>query len=142
MTIIKFLNADIKPKFQKPVFKSKLITVLINEGINSFNISYILCSDNYLLEINQKFLNHDYYTDIITFNLSKNGSKLESEIYISSERVYENAKTLNIEYETELLRVMIHGLLHLCGYNDKNKSEKNKMREKENFYVSNVSREI
>ena len=82
------------------------------------SITYVFCSDEYLLEINQGFLQHDFYTDIITFDYSSK-TEIESEIYISVDRVKENAKELNTTFENELHRVMIHGVLHLCGMKDK-----------------------
>jgi len=99
------------------------------------DISFVFCDDNYLLKINSEFLDHDTYTDIITFNYSV-GNELISEIYISTERVEENAIKYNETFENEIHRVMIHGVLHLCGYNDKLAEEKQIMRDKENHYLS------
>lgn len=93
-------------------------------------IIYIFCDDEYLLQINQKYLSHNTYTDIITFDYTI-GDNLNGEIYISVERVRENAKTFKVSFREELLRVMVHGLLHLSGYKDKTKQEKKQMREKE-----------
>lgn len=94
-------------------------------------ISYIFCDDDYLLEINIKHLNHDDYTDIITFNYNEE-DVISGDIFISTERVEENAKTYDVSFEEELLRVMAHGVLHLIGYNDKTNEESIIMREKEN----------
>ncbi len=94
---------------------------------NLNSITYVFCSDEYLLEINQGFLQHDFYTDIITFDYSTK-NEIESEIYISIDRVKENANTLKITFEEELNRVMIHGILHLCGCKDKTKKDKADMR--------------
>lgn len=92
-------------------------------------LSYIFCSDDYLLEINEGYLQHDDYTDIITFDLSGDGDEgIVGEIYISVERVKENAISLGEEFEVELRRVIAHGLLHLCGYRDKTKAEAKIMR--------------
>jgi len=99
------------------------------------DISFIFCDDDYLLKINSEFLDHDTYTDIITFNYSI-GNELISEIYISTERVEENAVKYKQTFENEIHRVIIHGVLHLCGYNDKLKEEKQIMRDKENHYLS------
>jgi len=97
-------------------------------------VNYIFCSDKRLLEINREFLNHDFYTDILSFDLSD--SKLtEAEIYISIDRVKENARDLGVSFKSELLRVIFHGALHLCGFRDKTKAEKRKIREKENHYL-------
>lgn len=93
-------------------------------------IIYIFCSDEYLLNLNQKFLNHDTYTDIITFDYSEQNI-LAGEIYISIERVKENAKLYKVSFKEELLRVIVHGLLHLSGYKDKTKQEQKVMRNKE-----------
>ncbi|MEO7393906.1 MAG: rRNA maturation RNase YbeY [Chitinophagaceae bacterium] len=97
-------------------------------------INYIFCSDKRLLEINRQFLNHDYYTDIITFDLSENHFT-QAEIYISIDRVKENAKNLKTSFNSELYRVIFHGALHLCGYNDKRKNDISQMRAKEELYL-------
>ncbi len=106
-------------------------------------LNVILLSDDDLLQYNRDFLNHDYYTDIITFLIEEDEDVLEAELYISLDRVKENALTLSLSFERELLRVFIHGLLHLCSYNDKEEDEVKLMREKEDFYLklSDVSRE-
>lgn len=98
-------------------------------------LDYIFCSDKYILEINRSFLKHDYFTDIITFDLSYTKSKVEAEIYISLDRVIDNARTLKISIKEELCRVIFHGALHLCGYKDKRKKEAATMREKEDEYL-------
>ncbi len=98
------------------------------------SINYVFCSDKRLLEINRQFLKHEFYTDIITFDLSETDST-QAEIYISVERVRENAKTTGNSFKCELHRVIFHGSLHLCGYRDKTKPEKTKMRKKEDFYL-------
>jgi rRNA maturation RNase YbeY len=87
------------------------------------------------LEINQKYLEHDFYTDIITFDLSETGA-VRGEIYISIDRVRENARKLGVSFKSELHRVIFHGMLHLCGYNDKTKAEKEKIRAKEDQYLN------
>lgn len=99
------------------------------------NINFIFCSDRYLLELNKKYLKHDYFTDIITFNQSDDERVISGDIYISVERVRENAATARHPADDELHRVMIHGILHLLGYNDKSASEKKKMRQKEDEYL-------
>ncbi len=93
-------------------------------------ITYIFCNDDYLLGINKEYLNHDYYTDIITFPY-KQGQEIESDIFISIDRVRENAEIFKSDFDRELLRVMAHGLLHLLGYKDKTKEEERVMRGKE-----------
>ncbi|KYG84219.1 rRNA maturation factor [Roseivirga seohaensis] len=100
-------------------------------------ISYVFCSDDYLLKINQEYLDHDYYTDIITFDNRDNPEDpIESDIFISIDRVTENASDQNVSFELELKRVLAHGLLHLIGYNDKTEEEQQLMREKEEAYLS------
>lgn len=95
------------------------------------DINYIFCSDEYLLSINKSYLDHHYYTDIITFDNSENETKINSDIFISVDRVVENAKSMNISFEDELHRVMIHGILHLLGWGDKTTDQAEKMRKLE-----------
>lgn len=99
------------------------------------SINYIFCSDKKLLEINKTYLKHDFYTDIISFDLSPGPQKV-AEIYISIDRVRENAKALGVSFKNELHRVIFHGALHICGYKDKNKKDRETMRAKENIYLS------
>lgn len=99
------------------------------------NINYIFCSDEYLLKINTEHLNHNYYTDIITFDLSEDHT-VESDIFISIDRVKDNAKELETPFEKELNRVIVHGLLHLIGYNDKTEQEQELMTQQENKSLS------
>jgi len=105
--------------------------VISAEGYELGDISYIFCDDEYLLKINQQFLDHDTLTDIISFDYSL-GKQLHGEIYISEERVRENAKEFNETFSDELHRVIIHGVLHYCGYKDKTEADKQAMREREN----------
>jgi len=112
-----------------------LIKVCNLEQNSIVSLDYIFVDDEYLLKINQEYLNHDTLTDIITFNLGDE-KQIEGEIYISSERVAENATKLNLPYALELNRVIIHGLLHLFGYNDHTSIEKALMRSKEDEYLS------
>lgn len=112
-------------------FVEKLIR---KEGYKPGDIQYVFCSDDYLLEINRKFLQHDYYTDIITFDLGL-GDSIDAEIYISLDRVKDNARSFGVSYRQEALRVIFHGALHLCGYRDKTKREITLMREKESAYL-------
>lgn len=99
------------------------------------SINYIFCSDQRLLEINRQYLQHDYYTDIITFDLSS-GSATQAEVYISIDRVRDNAKSLGNSFRSELHRVIFHGALHLCGYGDKSPREQVKMRVAEDRWLS------
>ena len=112
------------------------IKALVKQELREIGaITIVFCDDNYLHKINLEFLDHDTYTDIITFDYSI-GNELISEIYISVDRVAENAKKYSQTFENEIHRVMIHGVLHLCGYNDKLAEEKQIMRDKENHYLS------
>lgn len=107
------------------------------EGHTIDTINYIFCDDAYLLEINQQYLNHDTYTDIITFQLNPKGEALLSDVYISVERVKENAAIHNTTFTQELHRVIFHGLLHLCGYKDKTKKDQEEMRKQEDRCLNN-----
>jgi len=98
-------------------------------------ISFSFCSDKYLLKMNKKYLNHDFYTDIITFDFCE-GNLISGDIYISYDRVKDNARTLGIPFHVELSRVVVHGVLHLIGYKDKTKKDQEGMRAKENYYLS------
>ncbi len=102
------------------------------------NINIIFCDDKYLLSINKKYLKHNYYTDIITFDYATDHTNLSGDIYISVERAKENAKLYKQPLSKEIHRLLIHGLLHLIGYNDKTKAEKKLMVEKEDFYLEKI----
>jgi probable rRNA maturation factor len=109
--------------------------VILNENREKGELSYVFCTDEYLHKINVEYLNHDTYTDIITFDYSV-GKKLHGDIYISVKRVTENAGTYRCSVKEEMARVMVHGILHLCGYKDKSTVEATIMRGKEDFYLS------
>lgn len=116
------------------------VVAWIKEAISAENktlgeVSYIFCSDEYLYKINLEHLNHDTYTDIITFNYCEE-DVLNADIFISIDRVKENANTYNVGFETELHRVIIHGILHLVGYNDKSDEQQKEMTSREDFYLS------
>lgn len=115
--------------------KAFLMKLFKKEGKEVEQVNYIFCSDEQLLAINQQYLNHDYYTDIITFELSPKGHALISDIYISVDRVRDNARLLNDHFSNELRRIIIHGALHLCGYQDKTPQSKKEMTVKEDFYL-------
>jgi rRNA maturation RNase YbeY len=129
--------------FQKPVaslkqrqqLKQFLLTLFKKEKHLLSSLTYIFCSDDELLEINRQFLKHDYYTDIITFNLAPKKAPIEGEVYISIDRVKENALQLGISIKEELHRVIFHGALHLCGYKDKSKNDILEMRRAEDKYI-------
>lgn len=112
------------------------------EGKSLSTINYIFLTDDELLGLNQSQLGHDYYTDIITFPLNNEDDPIEADIYISIDRVKENAKDYKVSFETELLRVIAHGLLHLCGYNDKTIRQQTHMRKKEEEYLDLYAKSI
>ncbi|MCS7077820.1 MAG: rRNA maturation RNase YbeY [Bacteroidia bacterium] len=109
------------------------------EGKEIVSLVYVFCNDEYLLSLNQKFLNHDTYTDIITFDYSQQ-DKIIGEAYLSIERIKENAVIYKVSFQNELLRVLVHGLLHLCGYKDKTNSQCRLIRNKENEKILLFSR--
>ena|ERR1051326_2401192 len=137
--VIQFFSQGISFSFRKKNVVSKfLLSVIKKEKKKAGNINFIFCSDKFLLTLNKKFLKHNTLTDIITFQYPS--ERLSAEIFISIPRVKENAKKFNVNFENELNRVMIHGVLHLCGYKDKNKKEKFQIREKENLYLKLFSK--
>lgn len=115
--------------------KKWLNQVILNEAKEEGDITYIFCDDDYLLEKNIRFLNHNTLTDVITFDYCE-GNSVSGDIFISIERVKENSEVFKVDFLTELNRVMVHGLLHLLGYKDKTERESNLMRKKENYYLS------
>ena len=115
--------------------KKWLNQVISNEAKEEGDITYIFCDDDYLLEKNIRFLNHNTLTDVITFDYCE-GNSVSGDIFISIERVKENSEVFKVDFLTELNRVMVHGLLHLLGYKDKTERESNLMRKKENHYLS------
>lgn len=137
MPAISFFEEDITFKLKNKALVRQWVTnTIINEGFKLKELNYIFCSDAYLLQINQQYLNHDTYTDIITFDNSEEEGKIISDIFISIDRISENAKKFNVSETDELHRVIIHGTLHLLGYKDKTAGDKQTMTEKENFYLS------
>ena len=128
--IINFYSENNFRLSEERQYEEWLKEVISSEGKKIGEISFIFCDDEYLLEINQKYLDHDTYTDIISFDNSV-GNILGGDIFISTERVMENAGNFNVSFDEELKRVMVHGVLHFCGYKDKNSEEKEVMRSKE-----------
>ena len=126
---------DFNPEF----FVSWLNSVCKSEDYELEQLNLIFCSDEYLLGMNKTHLDHDYYTDIITFDYSE--TAVVGDLFISIDRVNENAVENNVTFINERNRIVVHGLLHLLGYNDKTTTDKQLMTEKENFYLENVSRE-
>ena len=136
---VHFHFVDIKGSLKNRTdLKNFLVHLAKKEGFQLSSINYVFCSDNYLLKLNQDFLKHDTLTDIITFPLSKKGDPIEAEIYISLDRVQENASLFKTTFKEELHRVIFHGLLHLCGYKDKSALEKTLMRKKEDQYLKKL----
>ena len=131
-----FFFQEVTPSLtNRSILKKYIHSIFKKEGKKLGSVSFIFCSDKALLEINRKYLKHDFYTDIITFDLSETEA-IQAEIYISVDRVRENSYNLGISFKSELLRVIIHGILHLCGYNDKTQAEKRKIREKEDYFLN------
>ena len=136
---ITFNSIDKNPRFSRKGVREWLIKTAKIEGNKIANLNYNFCSDDYLLEMNVQYLGHNYYTDIITFDLSDKKGYIEGDVYISIDRVKENARIQNIKIELELRRVLVHGLLHLMGYKDSTKKEKQLMRSKENKALDNYT---
>lgn len=134
---ISFFNQDsaFQPK-NKRLLYNWLHEIAVAEGAKIDYINYVFCTDNFLLDLNLKYLNHDTFTDIITFEYNEKDEPIASDIYISIERCLENSKSLNIPFIDELHRLLAHGILHLLGYQDKTKKLKQIMTEKEDYYLS------
>jgi len=133
--MIHFCTEDITFSLKEKLkHKAWLNEVAKQEGKRILELTYVFCSDDYLLQINQEYLNHDTLTDIVTFDNSEDPKRIEGDVFISIDRVKENGDALGTK-ETELKRVMVHGLLHLLGYKDKKKEDKAIMTEKEDFYI-------
>ena len=115
--------------------QSWVSNVIDEESFKEGDISFVFCNDEYLLEKNIKYLNHNTLTDIISFDYTM-GKLISGDIFISIERIQENAKEFEVSFKDELHRVIIHGILHFCGYNDKTQEEKELMRSKEDYYLS------
>lgn len=131
--MIKFFYENL-PESVNTDYTKWLEEIILSEEKKLGDINYIFCDDEYLLKINQDYLQHDYYTDIITFDSVK-GKTISGEIFVSLQRISDNASTLSKNYEEELRRVLAHGILHLCGYKDKSAEEEQEMRSKEDFYI-------
>lgn len=134
--MINFFFEHIEPLEISPETKNWLHSIITTEGKKLGNINYIFCDDEYLLKVNQDYLQHDYYTDIITFDYVK-GKTISGDIFVSLPRISDNASTLSKDYHQEFHRVLAHGILHLCGYKDKTEEDIKIMRGKEDFYISN-----
>ncbi|MGB4204669.1 MAG: rRNA maturation RNase YbeY [Bacteroidales bacterium] len=134
---------SLMPGFQlkkKREIKSWIKRVIETENQKLGQVDIIFCSDEYLLEMNVKYLNHNYITDIITFGFNEDPEKISGDLFISVERVEENAQAYNTTFDDELRRVIVHGILHLIGYDDKEKADKQIMTGKEDFYLSEFNK--
>jgi len=132
---IQYFNEDVPlPKLKKRKSTNWIKDTIRAEGKRVGDISFIFCSDNYLLEVNKNYLDHDYFTDIITFDYVE-GFLISGDIFISVDRVLDNSVEFKTTFENELNRILIHGVLHLLGYKDKDKKDKLLMTEKENIYL-------
>lgn len=137
---IRYYEQDVNAKLTAKRRLSSFLEALVHKhlpDIRSTQLNFIFCQDAYLLQINQQYLNHDTFTDIITFDLSENKTSLQGEIYISIERIQENATQFNTTYAHELHRVIFHGVLHLCGFKDKSAKDKATMQAMENDCLNN-----
>ncbi len=132
---IQYFKEDIAfPKVKKRITTNWIKQVILMEEKRVGDISFIFCSDEYLLDVNKKYLNHDFYTDVITFD-DVEGTMINGDIFISVDRVKENSMEFQTNFMNEIHRIIIHGVLHLLGYKDKTKKDKYLMTEKENIYL-------
>lgn len=138
MSRIDFFYEDIKPlKIPIKILKKYVQSLIKTEGNKPGDITVVFCSDDYLLEMNRKYLNHDYFTDIITFDYVEKDI-ISGDLFMSIDRINENAGTFETSFLKELFRVVFHGVLHLNGYKDKSEEDEKLMRAKENYYLSEV----
>jgi rRNA maturation RNase YbeY len=133
--MVSIQHIDVDSLLSQNLVEPWLINIVDNEGFILGDLTIVLGTDEWLLEYNKSYLDHDYFTDIITFDYVEN-NVISGDLLISIERVGANANSLNVSRETELKRVVIHGVLHLCGYNDKSPSDVEIMRKKEDFYLN------
>ncbi len=137
MSQISFFHEDSKRlRIKRDEIKQRIRFLLSKEGRSCGDLSIVFCSDNYILKINREYLTHNFYTDIITFDYSED-QIISGDLFISIDRVKENALKYKVSFQEELTRVILHGVLHLSGYNDGTKSEREEMRIKEDFYLKN-----
>ena len=134
--MIRYFTEDLKFIYRNKRLNNRWLNQVIStESRKAGDINIIFCSDEYLLDVNMKFLNHDYYTDIITFNYCE-GSLISGDLFISIDSVRDNAGHFNVDFEEELHRVIVHGVLHLIGYDDHCDEDILEMRAKENYYLN------
>lgn len=129
-----FANHKRAPKFERGAIALLARDVIREEGKTADNISVVLVDDNFLLDVNRKFLNHNYRTDVITFDLGEDGI-IEGEVYISIDRAQVQARRFKVSLERETVRLVVHGILHLAGWDDKTRAEKIRMRKRENVFI-------
>ncbi|HLN53611.1 MAG TPA: rRNA maturation RNase YbeY [Lentimicrobium sp.] len=135
---INFFSEEISFTLDDPMaIRNWIFEVIKDKKSHPGTINYIFCNDNYLLALNQQYLGHDTFTDIITFDYSKE-KVVSGDIFISIERVKENSAKFSIPFSNELNRVIIHGVLHLCGQDDKTETEKKSMRQMEDHYLQRI----
>ncbi|MFT3752069.1 MAG: rRNA maturation RNase YbeY [Paludibacter sp.] len=138
--MIQYIAEDVKlPALQKQKTNNWIKETAGGYGKKVGDIAYVFCSDERILEINKQYLNHDYFTDIITFDYSE-GAVISGDIFISVDTVKSNAAEFGVEFETELLRIVIHGILHLCGQDDKTPELRIEMTKKENLALENFTK--
>jgi rRNA maturation RNase YbeY len=133
MISFEFIDVEV-PELSSELFSFWLVEAAKNEGKSTGEITLIFCSDEHLLEMNRQYLEHDYYTDIITFDYTE-GNEISGDLFISIDRVYDNAEQNEVSRLDELKRVCVHGVLHLCGFGDKSDEEARVMRIKEDYYL-------
>jgi rRNA maturation RNase YbeY len=131
-------NINFSFEGKKRIAQMQIKNLIKMENKKAGDLCFIFCTDDFLLDINKKHLNHDYYTDVITFDYTVN-DVISGDIFISLQRVEENAGKFGVSFAHELSRIIYHGLLHLCGYNDQSNDEKRAMSEKEDFYLNTLS---
>lgn len=140
--MIKFVEEGVKSKLRnRRIIKSWIDNIVKSYSLKLGNLCYIFCNDDYILDVNRQYLQHDYYTDIITFDYSEDGI-VSGDMFISVDTVLSNSQLFNSKYNTELNRVVIHGVLHLCGIKDKSDEDAKIMREAEDRALSELSRLI
>lgn len=140
---VNFFYQDVSFSFtNRTILKDFLKNLFSKEGQKLSELNIIFCTDDALLEINRTFLQHDYYTDIITFPISEGSEPIQAELYISIDRVRDNAKQGGVSFKEELHRVIFHGCLHLSGYGDKSSQQIKKMREREDYYLRLYSKQF
>lgn len=140
--MISYHTEDIdKPKICTRRTSAWVKKVAASHGKTIGEIAYIFCSDPYILEVNKQYLQHDYYTDVITFDYTE-GNKISGDVFISLDTVKSNAEQFGTDYFEELERVIIHGILHLCGFKDKEAADEARMREEENKAISSLEKPL